>query len=115
VHNEARSGRPSVITEDMKDRVDADVCKNGQFTADELHGSGRPSVITEDTTFVKTADSLLMSLMKFSHMFRDLSSARLSQFNYDTEKFVSDEFQECSQMNTNSYGLVKWTGGGRLL
>jgi hypothetical protein len=52
VHNEARSGRPPVITNDLKERVD---------------------------TLVTTDDSLLMSSMKFSHMFRDLSSMRLSQ------------------------------------
>jgi hypothetical protein len=28
VHNEARSGCLSVITEDLKDRVDADICEN---------------------------------------------------------------------------------------
>jgi hypothetical protein len=39
-------------------------------------------------TFVKTDDSLLMSFMKFSHMFRDLPSIKLSQLNSDTEKFV---------------------------
>jgi hypothetical protein len=37
-------------------------------------------------TFLKTGDSLLMSFMKFSHIFRGLSSTRLSQFNSDTEK-----------------------------
>jgi hypothetical protein len=61
VHNEAQSGRPSVITEDLKDRVD---------------------------TFLQTGDSLLMSFMKFSNMFRDLSSMRLSQVNSNIEKFV---------------------------
>jgi hypothetical protein len=39
-------------------------------------------------------------------MFRDLSSTRLSQFNSNTETFVPDGLQECSQMNTNSYRLV---------
>jgi hypothetical protein len=33
-----------------------------------------------------------MSFIKFSHMFRDLFSTRLSQFNPDTEKFVADGF-----------------------
>jgi hypothetical protein len=37
VHNEARSGRPSVITENLKDKVDAHVRDNRQFTTDELH------------------------------------------------------------------------------
>jgi hypothetical protein len=49
--------------------------------------SGRPSVITRD---LKTGDSLLMSFMKFSLMFRDLSSTILSQFNSDTEKWQTD-------------------------
>jgi hypothetical protein len=61
-------------------------------------------------TFVKTDNSPLMSFMKFCRMFHGLSSTRLSQFNYDTENFVPDRFQECSQMNTSSYRLVKWTG-----
>jgi hypothetical protein len=61
--------------------------------------------------FVKTGDSLLMSLMKFSHMFRDLSSKRLSEFNSDTEKFVLDRWNRSER---NSCGLVKWTRG-RLL
>jgi hypothetical protein len=38
VHNEVRSGRPSVITKDLKDRVDAHIHENRQFTIDELHG-----------------------------------------------------------------------------
>jgi histone-lysine N-methyltransferase SETMAR len=37
VHNEAQSGRLSVITEDLKGRVDAHVCESGRFTIDELH------------------------------------------------------------------------------
>jgi hypothetical protein len=37
VHNESRCGRPSVITKDLKDRVDAHVCENRRFTTDELH------------------------------------------------------------------------------
>jgi hypothetical protein len=61
--------------------------------------------------FVKTGNLVLLSFMKFSHMFWDLSSTRLSQFNSDTEKFVPDGFQECSQMSSSSYGLIKWTGG----
>jgi hypothetical protein len=36
VHNEARSGPLSVITEDLKDRVDAQVRENWRFTVDEL-------------------------------------------------------------------------------
>jgi hypothetical protein len=47
-------------------------------------------------TFEKTDDSLLMSFMKFSHMFRDMSSTRFSQLNSDTEQFVLYEFQEFS-------------------
>jgi hypothetical protein len=75
-------------------------------------------------TFVKTGDLLLMSSMKISHIFRSLSSTRLSQFNTDTDKCVPDGFQGCSQMNTSrrnerhSYRVVKWTGscpGPRLL
>jgi hypothetical protein len=65
VHSEARSGRPSLITEDLED--------TGLML-----------------TFVKIGDSPLMSFMKFSPMFRDLSSMKLSQFNSDTEKFVPD-------------------------
>jgi hypothetical protein len=38
MHNEARSGGPSVITEDLKDRVDAYVRENRRFTIDELRG-----------------------------------------------------------------------------
>jgi hypothetical protein len=37
VHNKVHSGCLSVITEDMKDRVDAHVCENRSFTIDELH------------------------------------------------------------------------------
>jgi hypothetical protein len=37
VHNEERSECPNVITEDMKDRVDAHVCENRQFTTADLH------------------------------------------------------------------------------
>jgi hypothetical protein len=33
----ARSGRPSVITEDLKNRVDVHVRENERFTIDELH------------------------------------------------------------------------------
>lgn len=48
--------------------------------------SGRPSVFT----FVTKGDSLLMSFVKFSLMFRDLFFTRLSQFSSHTEKFVPD-------------------------
>jgi hypothetical protein len=37
VHNEARSGRPSIITEDLKDKVGVHIRKNRRFTIDELH------------------------------------------------------------------------------
>jgi hypothetical protein len=37
VQNEARSGCPSVITQDLKGRVDAHVRENRRFTTDELH------------------------------------------------------------------------------
>jgi hypothetical protein len=37
VHNETRFGRSSVITEDLKSRVDAYVHENRRFTIDELH------------------------------------------------------------------------------
>jgi hypothetical protein len=37
VHNEARSGLPSAITEDLKDNVGDHVRENRQFTVDELH------------------------------------------------------------------------------
>lgn len=37
VHNRARSGCPPVISEDMKDRVDVNVCENRRFTIYELH------------------------------------------------------------------------------
>jgi hypothetical protein len=57
-------------------------------------------------TFVKTGDSPLMSFMKFSHMFRNLSSTRLSQFHSNTEKFVPDGFQECSHLNTSRNAWV---------
>jgi hypothetical protein len=36
-HNEARSGRASVITEDLKERFDPHICENRRFTIDELH------------------------------------------------------------------------------
>jgi hypothetical protein len=36
-HNEALSGHPSVITEDLKDRVDAQVRENSRFAIDEIH------------------------------------------------------------------------------
>jgi hypothetical protein len=36
VHNEARTGCPSVITEDLKDRFDPHICGNRGFTIDEL-------------------------------------------------------------------------------
>lgn len=32
-----RSGRQSVIAEDLKDRVDTQIRENRQFTVDELH------------------------------------------------------------------------------
>jgi hypothetical protein len=37
---------------------------------------------------------------EFHEVFHDLPSTRLSKFNCDTEKFVSDGLQECSEMNT---------------
>jgi hypothetical protein len=37
VYNEARSGCLSVITEDLKERVDAHFYENSQVTNDELH------------------------------------------------------------------------------
>jgi hypothetical protein len=37
VHNKAKSGRPSYITEDLKDEVDAHVRVNMRFAVDELH------------------------------------------------------------------------------
>jgi hypothetical protein len=37
VHIDERSGRPSVITEGFKGRVDAHVRDNRRFTTDELH------------------------------------------------------------------------------
>jgi hypothetical protein len=36
MHNEARCGRPSVVTEDLKDRVDA-YFREDRFAIDELH------------------------------------------------------------------------------
>jgi hypothetical protein len=66
-------------------------------------------------TFLKIRDSLLMSLMKFPHMFLDLSSTRLSQFHSDTEKFVPDGFHEGSHMSISTEekkqlrtGYMKW-------
>jgi hypothetical protein len=51
--------------------------------------------------------------MKFSHVFRDVSSTRLSQFSSDTEKFVPYGFQESSQMNTNRSDrpVTDWLNG----
>jgi hypothetical protein len=37
VHNEARSGCQSVITKDLKDRIDAYIRENRRFIIDELH------------------------------------------------------------------------------
>jgi hypothetical protein len=37
VHNEAQFGCPSIITKDLKDRVDAHVHENRQFAIDKLH------------------------------------------------------------------------------
>jgi hypothetical protein len=37
VHNEARSGHPSVITDDLKERDDAHVPENRRLTIHELH------------------------------------------------------------------------------
>jgi hypothetical protein len=37
VHNKARSGLPSVITEDLKDREGVHVRGNRRFVIDELH------------------------------------------------------------------------------
>lgn len=67
------SGRLSIITEDLKYRVDI---------------------------FMKTGDSLLISFMKF-HMFPNLSSTRTLQFSSKTEKCVPCWFHERSQMNTS--------------
>jgi hypothetical protein len=36
VHNAAQSGCPSVITEDLKERTDAHIHENRQFTTDEI-------------------------------------------------------------------------------
>jgi hypothetical protein len=68
-------GRPFVITEDLKDRVDDNVHEDRRFTIVELR---------EYFTYV-----------------RNMSSARLSQFNSNTEKLVPNRFQEQSQLNTN--------------
>jgi hypothetical protein len=37
VHDEARSGRPSVITDELTRRVDDHIRANRHFTIDELH------------------------------------------------------------------------------
>jgi elongation factor P hydroxylase len=66
-------------------------------------------------TFVKIGDLLLMSFMKFFHMFFKLSSMRLSQFDFDTEQFVPDGFQECSQRGHKQKNckkqLMNWLNG----
>jgi hypothetical protein len=67
---EARLSMPRI----RKDRSDAHVRENKRLTIHELQD--------------------------VSHMFRNLSSMRLSQFNTDTEKLVPNGFQERSQMNT---------------
>jgi hypothetical protein len=91
-HNKEHSGCPSVITESLKDRIDAHLRENRRFAFDDLH------------------EEFPLCFTIFP----------LSQFKFNTEKFVPDWFQKCSQMNTsrriklNSYGLVKSTGG-RLL
>jgi hypothetical protein len=63
-HNEVRSGRPSVITKNLNNRVDAHVRENWQGTTDKPHG--------------------------------------VLQFHSSTliQKFVANEFQECSQNKT---------------
>lgn len=65
MHNEVRSGCPSVVIKDMKDRNDARVRENIRFTLDELHEVFLPP-------------------------FHNLSSMRLSHFSSDTEVFVPD-------------------------
>jgi hypothetical protein len=37
VLSKARSGRPSILTEGLTDKVDADVRENRRFTVNELH------------------------------------------------------------------------------
>jgi hypothetical protein len=37
VHDEEQSGRPSLITEDLKNRIDQHIRANRSFTLDEIH------------------------------------------------------------------------------
>jgi hypothetical protein len=37
VHDEEKSGRPSLITEDLKKRTDQHIRTNRRFTLDEIH------------------------------------------------------------------------------
>jgi hypothetical protein len=83
VHSEMQSGHPSVITRDLKDRVDAHVRENWRFTIDELH-----------EVFPYVSRSVLYEIITVELRYKE---------------FVLDGFQECSQMNISSYGLVKWT------
>jgi hypothetical protein len=84
VHSEAQS----FITEDLKHRADDHVHENRRFTIDELHEV-------------------------YPYFFFYLFCSKSSQFNSNTEKFVPDAFQECSQVNTsringkNSYRFIK--------
>jgi hypothetical protein len=84
VHNEMQSGYLSVITKDLKDGVDAHVCENWQFTIDELH-----------EVFPYVPRSVLYEIVTVKLRYK--------------KKLMPDGFQECSQLNTTSYGLVKWT------
>jgi hypothetical protein len=65
----------SVITMDLKDRVDANVHENRQFTLDELQ---------------EVFKYVLLPLLY-----------KTVRFNSDTEKFVPDGFQEISQRSTS--------------
>jgi hypothetical protein len=50
----------------------------------------------------------MMSFTNFSYMFYNLTSMRLSQFNFNTEKFVPDSNRGRSKRN--SIRFVKWSG-----
>jgi hypothetical protein len=77
-----RSGHPSVI-KDLNGRVDAHVHENRRFTIDELH-----------EIVPNVSRSVLYEIVTVQRQYK---------------KFMLAGFQECSQLNTSSYRLLKWS------
>lgn len=82
----SQSRRPTIITGDLRNKVDKYMCKNSHFTTDELH-----------KTFLQFNDLHFMTLVLLSS---------------STRQFVAGGFHECLQRYLRkSKSVLDWLNG----